>query len=558
MLALYRSGRQAEALDAYQQLRHVLVEELGIEPTAAVKELERAILAQDAALDLALPPRPDGRRKRSTPTRRRRSRRRARAGDARAEARVGAVLRLGRRSQARRRGSRGRPGARRALPPDGARGDRALRGHGRAADRRRRDGRVRRSGGARGRRGAGRPRGAPRAEGDRRAERAGSGPAVGARGGEHRSGRRVARRTGRAPGGAGQRARSSARPSGSSRPRRSGGVAVGERTFEATRRLFEYEPLPAVAATGGAEPVAVWHALAAKGRLGSDVLRAPATPMVGRELDLALLKGMFDKAAGERTAQLVTVVGEPGVGKSRLVAELFRALDDRPELDHVASGPLPPVRRGHHVLGARRDPEGARGDLRVGLPGGRDREARGGAPRRRTTARGCGRACCRCSGSSRARRRRTRRSPPGAASSSRSRRRGRRCSCSRTCTGPTTRCSTSSSISPTGRRAFRCSSSAPRGPELYERHPAWGAGLANQTAIRLSPLSEAETAQLVSALLDEDALPPHTQRLLLERAGGNPLYAEEFVRMLRDRGLLDGAASSRRRRRCRSRTRSRR
>src|SRR5439155_6574620 len=55
MLALYRSGRQAEALDAYQDVRRTLVEELGIEPTPALRELEGAILRQDRALDLAGP-----------------------------------------------------------------------------------------------------------------------------------------------------------------------------------------------------------------------------------------------------------------------------------------------------------------------------------------------------------------------------------------------------------------------------------------------------------------------------------------------------------------------
>lgn len=50
MLALYRSGRQAEALERYQDARRVLTEELGLEPSEALKDLQRAILAQDVAL----------------------------------------------------------------------------------------------------------------------------------------------------------------------------------------------------------------------------------------------------------------------------------------------------------------------------------------------------------------------------------------------------------------------------------------------------------------------------------------------------------------------------
>jgi DNA-binding SARP family transcriptional activator len=55
MLALYRSGRQTEALDVYRKTREALAEEFGIEPTAALRELERAILAQDRSLYLAEP-----------------------------------------------------------------------------------------------------------------------------------------------------------------------------------------------------------------------------------------------------------------------------------------------------------------------------------------------------------------------------------------------------------------------------------------------------------------------------------------------------------------------
>jgi DNA-binding SARP family transcriptional activator len=55
MTALYRSGRQAEALDVYRNVRRALVDGLGIEPSAELHELERAILRQDPSLDLEVP-----------------------------------------------------------------------------------------------------------------------------------------------------------------------------------------------------------------------------------------------------------------------------------------------------------------------------------------------------------------------------------------------------------------------------------------------------------------------------------------------------------------------
>ncbi|WP_084286341.1 BTAD domain-containing putative transcriptional regulator [Solirubrobacter soli] len=56
MLALYRSGRQADALEAYRRARHALVEDLGLDPSPELKRLEAAILAQDPALELDAPP----------------------------------------------------------------------------------------------------------------------------------------------------------------------------------------------------------------------------------------------------------------------------------------------------------------------------------------------------------------------------------------------------------------------------------------------------------------------------------------------------------------------
>ena len=58
MLARYRSGRQAEALAGYRELRELLATELGIEPSAALRDLERRVLQQDPTLDLAPAERP--------------------------------------------------------------------------------------------------------------------------------------------------------------------------------------------------------------------------------------------------------------------------------------------------------------------------------------------------------------------------------------------------------------------------------------------------------------------------------------------------------------------
>jgi DNA-binding SARP family transcriptional activator/tetratricopeptide (TPR) repeat protein len=67
MLALYRSGRQAEALEAFQAARRTLVDELGIEPSRGLRDLHQAILRQDAALDLPVDAEPDPTRQQEPP-----------------------------------------------------------------------------------------------------------------------------------------------------------------------------------------------------------------------------------------------------------------------------------------------------------------------------------------------------------------------------------------------------------------------------------------------------------------------------------------------------------
>jgi DNA-binding SARP family transcriptional activator len=71
ILALYRAGRQAEALEVYRETRRVLTEELGLEPSPALQELERAILRQDPAIAPASPPEPPASAAREEPPKRR-------------------------------------------------------------------------------------------------------------------------------------------------------------------------------------------------------------------------------------------------------------------------------------------------------------------------------------------------------------------------------------------------------------------------------------------------------------------------------------------------------
>ena len=109
-------------------------------------------------------------------------------------------------------------------------------------------------------------------------------------------------------------------------------VVVGERTHTATKTIFDYEALEPVALKGKGAPVPVFHAKAARARFGTDVTRVLTTPLVGREVECALLSGVLERSLRDDSVQLITIVGEPGVGKTRLVAELAAFVDARPEL----------------------------------------------------------------------------------------------------------------------------------------------------------------------------------------------------------------------------------
>ena len=99
-----------------------------------------------------------------------------------------------------------------------------------------------------------------------------------------------------------------------------GRLVVGRETQRATRHAVEYEALPAVDAKGKAEPVDAW--LAVRPLVEPSERPARLGPFVGRSRELDVVRSVWRQAIHERRPQLVTVVGPPGIGKSRLVREV--------------------------------------------------------------------------------------------------------------------------------------------------------------------------------------------------------------------------------------------
>ncbi|HEY8862061.1 MAG TPA: adenylate/guanylate cyclase domain-containing protein [Candidatus Limnocylindria bacterium] len=76
-------------------------------------------------------------------------------------------------------------------------------------------------------------------------------------------------------------------------------------------------------------------------------------------------------------------------------------------------------------------------------------------------------------------------------------------------------------------------------PDFREVRPAWGSAAANATALTLAPLSSDDTRRLIAALLAIDDLPEQVRSDVVTRAEGNPLYVEEFLRMLMESGRVE-------------------
>ena len=326
------------------------------------------------------------------------------------------------------------------------------------------------------------------------------------------------------------------------------GILVDETTYRSTQQPILYEPREAVEAKGKSQPIPVWEALEARSRFGIDVTQTTGAPLVGRESEVGLLRDTLQRARQEASPQLVTLVGVPGIGKSRLVSELFSALEDEPELTYWRQGRCLPYGEGvtywalsemvkahagiletdsadqvqqrlasvvAEVLEGTSDGKWVEGHLRplVGLSdeehSGSDRQAEAFAAWRRFLE----------------------------ALAERS---------------PLVLVFedlhwADDSLLDFIDHLVDWAAGVPMlvvctaRPELLSRRPGWGGGKPNAATVSLSPLSDDETARLVHALLERSVLPADLQSTLIERAGGNPLYAEEFARMVEELGD-DGSA----------------
>jgi predicted ATPase/class 3 adenylate cyclase len=320
------------------------------------------------------------------------------------------------------------------------------------------------------------------------------------------------------------------------------GILVDDTTYRATSRAIDYGEAQPVDAKGKAEPVAAFEALEARARFGVDVRQIGRSPLVGRRRELDALIDALERVRHERQPQLVTLVGEPGIGKSRLVYELFQEVDAQEEMTFWRQGRSLPYGDGVSFW--------ALGEMVKAQAGVLDTDATGPAEQKLQAA-----VASLVADPADAQWLERHLRPLVGLESTGAKDADRR-----------------NEAFAAWRRFFEAlaeqhalvlvfedlhfaddgmldfvdhlvdwASGVPilvvgtARPELLARRSGWGGGKPNALTLSLSPLSDEETAQLVHSLLDRPVLDAEVQEALLDRAGGNPLYAEEFVRVLDER-----------------------
>jgi class 3 adenylate cyclase len=316
------------------------------------------------------------------------------------------------------------------------------------------------------------------------------------------------------------------------------GILVGETTYRATRHVIDYRDAPAVEAKGKTEPVKVWEVVGARAAFGSDVEEKLRTPLVGRERERGLLADALARARAEESVQLVTLVGVPGIGKSRLVAELFSLVDADPDLiswrqgralpygESVSFWALGEIVKSHAGILESDDADTAATKLAATIASLVDDEQERawltlrvrpliGLDVDERVDRGEAFAAWRRLLEAAAEQR------------------------------PLVLVFEDLHWADDGLLDFvdhlaDWATTVPMlivataRPELLDRRANWGGGKRNAFTVSIGALSDAETAQLLHNLLDRAVLPAELQQAVLARAEGNPLYAAEYVRMLEE------------------------
>jgi class 3 adenylate cyclase/tetratricopeptide (TPR) repeat protein len=106
-----------------------------------------------------------------------------------------------------------------------------------------------------------------------------------------------------------------------------GTVLIGEETLRLVRDAVVAEPVPPLEVKGKTEPLAAFRLVQVTAGVAG-VARRLDSPMVGRERELALLGQTFEAAIADRSCRLFTILGTPGVGKSRLIEEFLGSLGE--------------------------------------------------------------------------------------------------------------------------------------------------------------------------------------------------------------------------------------
>jgi class 3 adenylate cyclase/tetratricopeptide (TPR) repeat protein len=319
-----------------------------------------------------------------------------------------------------------------------------------------------------------------------------------------------------------------------------GAVLVSESTKRLTARTIEYDEAEPVTAKGKAEPLGAWIATAPRARFGVDVFQKGRGPLVGRERELDLVADALSRARAEREPQLVTLVGVPGIGKSRLVYQLWRIVDEDPDLIVWRQGRSLPYGQGVAFWALGEIVKAQAGILES------DGAAEAGAKLSATVGDFVSaeetewverhlRPLVGLGGDA----------DPGQAQRAEAFAAWRLFFEALAERGPAVIVFEDLQWADDGLLDFVdsltdrlvgvpllvvCSAR----PELLERRPGWGGGKRNALSVSLAPLSEVDIARLLAILLERSVLPAEEQADLLQRAGGNPLYAEEYARMLAD------------------------